>query len=70
MYKVIESFTDLQDANHLYKVGDEYPRKGMAVDEKRVKELLSSANRRKKPLIEEVEKPKATEKPKTTTKKK
>lgn len=52
MYKVISYFTDLQDFNHPYKVGDVFPRLGMNVSEARLKELSSSNNRRKKPLIE------------------
>lgn len=52
MYKVISYFTDLQDSNHPYKVGDVFPRLGMNVSEARLKELSSSNNRRKKPLIE------------------
>lgn len=51
-YKVINYFEDLQDFNHPYKVGDVFPRLGMNVSEARLKELSSSNNRRKKPLIE------------------
>ena len=51
-YKVINYFEDLQDFNHPYKVGDMFPRLGMKVSEARLKELSSSNNRRKKPLIE------------------
>jgi hypothetical protein len=54
MYRVIKYFTDLQDNNHAYRVGDIYPRVGFAPSEKRVKELLSGENRRKVKLIEEV----------------
>lgn len=50
-YKVIHYFTDLQDFNHPYKVGDEYPRLGMKVSDARIAELLSSKNKQKKPLI-------------------
>lgn len=50
-YKVIHYFTDLQDFNHPYKVGDEFPRLGMKVSEQRINELLSSKNKQKKPLI-------------------
>ena len=51
MYKVIEYFTDLQDGDHPYNVGDDFPREGKKVSEERIAELSSSANRRKKPLI-------------------
>ena len=54
MYKTIVYFTDLQDNDHAYNVGDEYPRKGRRVTKKRLKELSSADNRRGVPLIEEV----------------
>jgi len=55
MYKVIKYFTDLQDNNHAYKVGDVFPHDGMKVSEMRLKELSTDANRRHVPLIEKVE---------------
>ena len=55
MYKVIKYFTDLQDNNHAYKVGDVFPHDGMKVSEIRLKELSTDANRRHMPLIEKVE---------------
>lgn len=55
MYKVIEYFEDLQDGMHAYNVGDEYPRKGFEVTDKRIKELATAQNRRKIPLIKKVE---------------
>ena len=51
MYRVIVEFFDLSDKNHLYKVGDEYPRKGVQPSDSRVNELLSAKNRLGKPLI-------------------
>lgn len=54
MYKVISYFTDLQDSNHPYKVGDEFPRLGLKVSKDRLKELSSNKNKRGKPLIEKV----------------
>ena len=54
MYKVISYFTDLQDFNHPYKVGDEFPRLGLKVSEDRLKELSSKKNKQGKPLIEKV----------------
>lgn len=54
-YKVIHFFTDLQDINHPYKVGDVFPRLGINVSEARLKELSSSNNKQGKPLIELVE---------------
>lgn len=50
-YKVIHFFTDLQDFNHPYRVGDEFPRLGMNVSEARLKELSSKNNKQGKPLI-------------------
>lgn len=55
MYRVIKFFTDLQDNNHAYKVGDIFPHDGMKVSEMRLKELSTDANRRHMPLIEKVE---------------
>ena len=51
-YKVIHRFTDLQDFNHLYNVGDLFPRIGMKVSQARIDELASSKNKLKTPLIE------------------
>lgn len=62
MYKVIKFFTDLQDNNHPYEVGDEYPRKGATVLPSRLKELASENNRQGQPLIEEI--PEVEEAPK------
>ena len=65
MYKVIKSFTDLQDNNHAYSVGDTFPHNGVEVDAERIAELASAKNRLGVPLIEEI-----AEKPKRTRKKK
>lgn len=54
-YKVIHYFTDLQDFNHPYKVGDSFPRLGLNVSEDRLKELASKNNKQGKPLIKKVE---------------
>ena len=54
-YKVIQHFTDMQDNNFAYDVGDEYPRKGLNVLPSRIKELASMNNRRGCALIEEIE---------------
>ena len=62
MYKVIKHFTDLQDNNFAYNVGDEYPRKGLSVLPSRIKELASDKNRQGCPLIEEI--PEVEETPK------
>ena len=65
MYRVIKSFTDLQDNNYVYYVGDTFPRNGVGVCAERIAELASDKNRRGVPLIEEV-----AEKPKRARKKK
>ena len=65
MYKVIKSFTDLQDNNYAYYVGDTFPRNGVEVDAERIAELSSDKNLQGVPLIEEI-----AEKPKRTRKKK
>ena len=65
MYKVIKSFTDLQDNNYAYYVGDTFPHNGVEVGAERIAELASDKNRLGIPLIEE-----AAEKPKRTRKKK
>lgn len=54
MFKVINYFTDLQDNEHPYNVGDTYPRDGVKATAKRIKELSGSQNKQGKPLIKEV----------------
>ena len=65
MYKVIKYFTDLQDNNYAYYVGDTFPRNGVEAGAERVAELSSDKNLQGVPLIEEV-----VEKPKRARKKK
>lgn len=55
MYKVIKYFTDMQDNDYPYNVGDTYPRKGFEVLPTRIKELAGKNNRQGEPLIEEIE---------------
>ena len=61
-YKVIHFFTDLQDNNHPYKVGDSFPRLGKDVSANRINELATDKNKQKKPLIAYVEDEKKVEK--------
>ena len=68
MFRVIKHFTDMQDGNFAYQVGDEYPRKGMSVLPSRIKELAGSKNRQGCPLIEEI--PEKVEEPKKEKKSK
>lgn len=51
-YKVICAFTDLQDHNHVYLVGDKFPHDNKNVSESRMKDLLSKNNKIGKPVIE------------------
>jgi hypothetical protein len=53
-YRAITYFTDLQDHNHPYNVGDKFPREGLEVDEMRIKELSTPFNIRNEVMIEEV----------------
>lgn len=55
MYEVIHYFTDLQDNEYPYNVGDIFPRNGLTVSEERLKELSGSNNKQHKPLIKFVE---------------
>ena len=66
MFRVIKHFTDMQDGNFAYNVGDEFPRKGMSVLPSRIKELASDKNRQGCPLIEEI--PDVEDKPEKKTK--
>ena len=58
MYRVIKYFTDLQDNNHEYNVGDIYPHNKKKISASRIKELSTDKNRQGVPLIEKVEEPK------------
>lgn len=55
MYEVIHYFTDLQDNEYPYNVGDVFPRDGLTVSDERLKELSGSNNKQNKPLIKFVE---------------
>ena len=58
-YKVIESFRDLKDKEHIYLKDVEgkniYPREGLKPSKKRIEELLSDKNKIGKPLIRKLE---------------
>jgi hypothetical protein len=72
MYRVIRFFTDLQDSDRPYNVGDVFPHKGCSypVTEKRLAELASRNNLQKTPLIRYVEVEEAPKKPATKRAKK
>lgn len=46
LYKVEVQFLDGQDDNHLYKIGDIYPRVGIKPTNERIEELSTDNNRR------------------------
>ena len=55
MYRAVMYFTDLTDNGHAYHTGDEFPRAGLKVSKERLEALSTSKNRRRIPLIENVE---------------
>ncbi|HEI9392212.1 Rho termination factor N-terminal domain-containing protein [Staphylococcus aureus] len=55
MYKVIEYFTDSQDNEYEYHVGDIFPRDGFEVSDERLTELSTTNNRRGIVAIERVD---------------
>ena len=61
-YRVIEAFVDLLDDNHLYQVGDTFPRPGKDVTLSRINELASADNKLGTPLIKLVDKAAKVEK--------
>lgn len=64
-YKVIHAFMDVEDENHVYQVGDVYPREGEYYPtKKRRSELSSDKNKIGTPLIEIVEEEEQEQKPK------
>ena len=70
MFRVIKHFTDMQDNNFAYEIGDTFPRKGLNVLPSRIRELASDENRQGCPLIEEIpEVEEKTEKKTKSTKK-
>lgn len=53
-YEVIKYFTDLQDNDYEYNVGDVFPRVGLKLNDDRLKELSTTNNRQRTPLIKSV----------------
>lgn len=60
-YRVLVAFSDLNDNNHVYRPGDEFPRAGIDVSVDRLTSLSSSSNRLGKPLIELIPLPNTSE---------
>ena len=54
-YRAKEYFTDLQDNNYAYNIGDAFPRRGFEVSKHRIDELAGCANKQHRPVIELVE---------------
>lgn len=55
-YKVIKTFKDLEDDEHVYIANkDIYPRDGLEPTKKRIKELASNKNKIGEILIEKLE---------------
>lgn len=54
-YVVVKYFTDLQDNNRPYRVGDTFPHSNTTVTQERLDELAGSENRQKTPLIKLIE---------------
>ena len=54
-YTVICAFKDLQDNDHIYRVGDVYPRPKKRPSKARINELMGDKNKLGRPLIEVVE---------------
>lgn len=54
-YRAVIDFVDMQDNNHVYKSGDEFPRLGMEVTDARIDELIGSNNKQKRSVIEAYE---------------
>lgn len=67
-YVVIEAFTDLQDNDWQYGVGDEFPHTDANISQARIEELATAKNLRGIPLIKSMEA--ETEKPRKNTRKK
>lgn len=53
-YEVIRYFTDLQDNNFAYNLGDTFPREGKEVSQARIDELSGTGNKQGRPLIRAV----------------
>lgn len=61
MYKVIRYFTDAQDGERPYNVGDVYPREGLNPSDSRIRDLRDGNNFQRVALIEFVPDPKPSD---------
>lgn len=53
-YKVVNKFIDTTDGDHLYNIGDEYPKEGSKGVKKRIDELSKKHPKYKVVFIEEI----------------
>ncbi len=56
-YMVVSAFKDLEDNEHIYIVGDEYPRADKSIDEiskERIEQLTTTNNKKGRVLIKEI----------------
>lgn len=53
-YEVIKYFTDLQDNDYEYNVGNIFPRDGLRVTDERLRELSTDENRQQVALIKPI----------------
>lgn len=60
-YKVVRRFMETKHDNHIYEIGDAYPKEDAKATKARFEELSSTKNKYKKVYIEEVEAPKDKE---------
>lgn len=52
---IYKKFKDLEDNDYIYKKGDIYPREGLEVSQKRIKELASNKNKIGEVLIKKMQ---------------
>lgn len=56
-YKVVRQFKETKHNDHIYNVGDAYPKTGEKATKARLEELSSTKNKYKKIYLQEVETP-------------
>lgn len=54
-FRVLRTFADLEDGNHIYRAGETYPRDGVKPTLARIEELSGSGNKIGAPLIKAME---------------
>ena len=56
MYEAVRDFVDIQDNNHIYRMGDKFPHDGAKASKSRIAELASTENKCGVVLIKAIEK--------------